>query len=345
MGNASSIKPRRFRQGQRIGIIAPSFPLAAVYRERFEAGVRALAETFDATVHIGAHVDSHNDYVGATPQHRADDLNEMIRDNAIAAIFTTIGGFNSNQLLPFIDFDAAKTRCKIFVGYSDTTALLAALNGVSNWTCFYGPAVLPQFGEYPSILEYTRANVVRALCRTGPLGSLVDPEYTIVEASDWSGNEWKSRSRRREGFGGRKVIREGTGAGVVFGGNIETLNFLIGTKWWNPPADVIFFFEATAEEAYLPRVERSLTQLRQIGFLDRVRGVLVGYRDCYQACEGAHIETVLLRQFGDYEFPIVINLPFGHIDPIMTIPIGVEAKVVAWLTEAKIEFTESAVID
>lgn len=339
------IKPKRLRNGQCIGIIAPSLPSASIYHDRFATAVRALSSTFGSQVKIAPHVNSAEDYTGTTPEVRAEDLNNFIRDPNIAAIFTVIGGFNSNQLLPFIDFKAAKTHCKIFVGYSDTTALLTAFNCIARWTCFYGPATLSQFGEYPTILEYTRANLVKALCHAEPLGQLADPDYFTTELLDWSSDESKTRARRLEKFPGREILKSGSGTGVLFGGNIETLNFIIGTRWWKPPKDMVLFLEATGEEAYLPRLERSLTHLRQAGLFDAVRGFLLGYKQSFSPCDGIDVDKVIRRQLADYDFPIVVNLPFGHSDPIATLPIGAKVQVSAHTNGAEVVFSESATSD
>ena len=40
---------------------------------------------------------------------------------------STIGGLNSNSLLPYIDYDAFQNNPKIMIGYSDATALLLGI--------------------------------------------------------------------------------------------------------------------------------------------------------------------------------------------------------------------------
>src|SRR5207249_4585178 len=80
------------------------------------------------------------DFAGS-PELRARDLQKMFADPEIAAIQTVRGGYGSAEVVPLLDFDAIAASPKVFVGFSDITALHAALLGFAGLATFYGPSL------------------------------------------------------------------------------------------------------------------------------------------------------------------------------------------------------------
>jgi muramoyltetrapeptide carboxypeptidase len=170
-----------------------------------------------------------------------------------------------------------------------------------------------------------------------------DPAEWTREFLDWGGTEWAVRARRPSGPGRRAVWKDGEGEGALFGGNIETLNFLVGTPYLRVPDRVVLFWETTDAEASLPRVQRALTHFRQAGLLDRTAAMLIGRSpDSTDSC-GTSLRDVVLRAVRSYDFPVVAELAFGHTDPMMTLPIGARATVTARHGDATIAILDAAV--
>ena len=305
-----------------MGLIAPSLSLAAHFPERLVRSISNFEYAFGVTIKVAPHV-----YLkDPSPQERALDLNRFIDDPQIKAIFTTVGGFNSSSMLPYIDFSRADEVSKILCGYSDTTALLVPFSSLKSWTCLYGPALLPQFGEYPAVLGFTieaARTAFSAASWTMPMPACVTTEFL-----DWAGSEWLSRPRKLVDYTGMRAVRTGRGNGTLFGGNLETLNFLVGSPWWTPPPDPIFFVEATEDEATPARLERSLMHFVNVGLADRIQGLMLGYC-AHSEPESSEVREMLLRVFRAHDFPILLNAPFGHADPMITLPLMRKATITA----------------
>ncbi len=148
------IFPERLQKGDKIGIVSPSSPVAAFCPKRLQRGVGEL-EKRGFTVKLGKHVLEHYKHTAGTVQQRIEDLHAMFADDEVKAIVCTIGGLNSNQLLEFLDYDLIQKHPKIFMGFSDITALLNAVYAKTGLVTYLGPALLPQFGEYGGTLPYT----------------------------------------------------------------------------------------------------------------------------------------------------------------------------------------------
>src|ERR1022692_4795775 len=139
--------PPALRNGMRVGVFAPSARGATRFPERFSRGVRALSTALGCEVVIPPDMEAHEGRLAGSGTHRGTVFSNLVRDPSIGAIFTTYGGFNTIDMLAHVDWAALQRNPKIVVGYSDTTALLLAIHARTRLITYYGPAVLPQFGE------------------------------------------------------------------------------------------------------------------------------------------------------------------------------------------------------
>lgn len=337
------IRPAQLQAGDKVGVIAPSFPSAAWFPRRLEAGLAALRRTLDLNPVVAPHVHDACGFQSGTIAARAAELQGFLEDPDITAIFTTLGGFNSNELLPHLDFTRVSDRPKIFIGYSDVTALQIALTSVRKWVTFYGPALLPQLGEYPEPLPFTLDHMRRMLTQDCSGAFLPDPSHRTYQFLDWGKEEAYAIARTMEPNPGREAWRSGTAEGVLFGGNLETLNFLVGTPWLDVPADTILYIEATEAEAHLPRFQRALVHLQQSGVMERVRAILVGQCPDAKPVAGQTLRDVVLQAATDRRIPIIGELSFGHVDPMLTIPNGCRVRVDVRSDQAELQLLETAV--
>lgn len=324
--------PPALRPGQRVGVFAPAARGATRFPERFARGVRALAAALDCEVVVPANMETPGERLAGSSRHRAAVFGELVQDPSIGAIFTAYGGLNTNEILAHIDWDAVRTNPKIIVGYSDTSALLLAIQAKAGLVTYYGPAILPQFGEIPEPLPYT-VNALRRVILHGRGGAMEIPEIWYDQGADWSNGDGP---RRHQPATPLECIRPGRASGPLFGGNVSTLNFLIGTPFFRPPDEpFLFFIEMVDAEAGWFSLRRSLTHFRDTGLLGHVAGLIVGRSP--QTGTMAELSELLLDVSCDYDFPIVANVPFGHTDPIATLPIGVRAMVASSAEHCVIE--------
>ncbi len=321
-------RPRALVDGSRLGVFTPSFPGPALYPDRFTRGVRAL-ERMGFTVVTPPAASGVVGYTSGTAIDRARALMELFTDDAIDGIVCSLGGYNSNGILPHLDYDTIAAHAKVFVGYSDATALLLALVAKAGIVTMHGPAVLSEWAEFPEPQAYTAA------CFTAVTRGWGEAPYSYEVPGAWT-NEllaWGSadtRARTMSTHGGwRTIVEGGAVTGRLLGGNLETLNMLVGTPYLPRIPGTLLFIEATDAEAYLPRFERAIAHLELAGVFRDVCGLLVARCPDARNERGVTLDG-LLRELGErLGIPVVADLDFGHTDPKMTLPLGVEALLEA----------------
>ncbi len=281
-------------------------------------------------------------YKSGTAQERTTALMDLFKDKTIQGIICSIGGFNSNEIVPLLDYQVIAKNPKIFVGYSDATALLLALYAGAGLVTLHGPALLPEWGEYPMPFDYTVQSFLAVAASTRTDWCYEPPAEWTNESLDWGKDCRLCKLVPHQGW---HVIREGHVEGKLVGGNIETLNALIGSPYCPSFARTILFIEATREEAFLPRFERALTHLELAGVFRDVRALVVARCPDARLERGVHFHTIC-RRLGDfYDIPVAGNLDFGHTEPKMTLPVGVRTEVLCRGDSVTLRLMEPAVCE
>lgn len=318
------IKPKKLEKHDTIGIVSPASSIPADIPQRFKRGIECI-KRLGYKIKIGKFVTKKLGYMAGSPEERAQDLNEMFNNKSIDGIICSIGGYNSNQLLDLLEYKKIRKNPKIFIGYSDITALLLAIYTKTKLVTFHGPAVMPQFGEFPTILDFTLDNMKKILCQNNKKIILHPSSEWTNEFLDWSkGLDNKPRSMiKNEGW---EVLKEGKAKGRLIGGNLQTIQVLVGTEYLPSFRNTIFFWEET--EASTAEIDRTLTQFETLGILDKINGMIVGRldRDVKISDPDYSLDKIILRITNEYDFPIIINADFGHTDPMLTLPIGIRAS-------------------
>lgn len=315
-------RPPRLRPGDTVAIISPSTPSAAHYAQRLERGVQAL-ECLDFRICLGELATHSNDWVTAPAKRRAEEINAFLSNPDVRAIFTTIGGWNTNGVLPYIDFDLLRQNPKILIGYSDITALIVAAYTCANVVTFHGPTVLPELGEYPDIQQYTKTSLINTLCNAVPPGRLEMPTTWTEELLLWGQQD--NRPRQKLPAQKWKWLYPGFGKGRAIGGNLETLCALAATPYFPDFRDAIFFWESAITD--IAQIERSLAHLEMLGVFDKLRGMVVGrsFRAGHDFEES--LQCHVLDRFAGIDYPILAGVFLGHPDPMVTLPLGVTVRL------------------
>jgi muramoyltetrapeptide carboxypeptidase len=200
------------------------------------------------------------------------------------------GGYGSLRILPLLDYERIAAHPKIFIGFSDVTALLSAITQRCGFAAFHGP-VVTSLGDG---LESTREALLAAISSNTPV--VLRPAAAVT-------------------------VRPGRTAGIVCGGNLTTLCHLIGTPFQPSFRDRILFLEDRGEAPY--RIDRMLTQLKLSGCLEGVRGLALGtFTDCSSYEE---VLRIFGERFSDASIPILAGLEAGHAEPNLTLPLGINA--------------------
>lgn len=329
------VRPKRLSPGDRIATVSPSWGGPGAFPHRYEAGKRQLEEAFGVTVVEMAHTLASADWIADNPQARAEDLMAAFADPDIAGVFATIGGEDCIRLLPYLDLDVIRANPKVFLGFSDTTALHLACYA-AGVTSFYGPSIMAGFGENGGMHDYTVAGVRQALFSSGPIGTIeANTAGWTSEHLGWADPALQAQRRKMLPAERPRVLQgSGSAIGHLLGGCAEVLEMVKGTPWWPEASawDGAILFLETSEEAPPPGFMRFwLRNYAAAGILGRLSGLLIARADPrgdagYQAAIEAAAVAVL-REAGLDDLPVLAGLDFGHTQPMLTLPYGTDARI------------------
>ncbi|MBI3788870.1 MAG: LD-carboxypeptidase [Ignavibacteriales bacterium] len=312
----NTLKPPRLQKGDLIGLISPASPPSA--REKIDKGAHYL-ERLGYRVKIGKNVMAEHGYLAGTDDQRAGDLNDMIGDRNVKAIFAVRGGYGTPRLLQLIDYAALKRNPKIIVGYSDLTALQLAIFRKTGLVTFSGPMTGVEM--WNSIDPYTEEHFWRTITSRTKVGPLPNPPE---EPSH--------------------IIKHGKASGRLIGGNLSLLLSLFATPYCPDLRDSILIIEDVDEAPH--RVDRMLAQLYNAGLWKKIAGLVIGrFTDCVPSDPSKPhltVEQVLQEAMEKVPCPVIGNFQYGHIPRKLTLPLGLRTRL-----ETKaglIEVVESAVV-
>lgn len=271
-------KPSALKKGDTVAFLAPSSGLAANLPHRLEQAVQFFEERgYKTKIFPTARKDI--GFASDTPENRAKDMNEAFSDPQIKAIITTIGGFNSHQILEYLDFDMISKRPKIFCGISDITTLHNALQTQAGMVTFYGPSAIGVFGEAGSPEPYSFDHFFAAC--TGKVGQVHPSEtWTDDKAPNWFNLEHHTMPRKRKANPGYDWLKEGVAQGQIVGGCVTTLMNTRGTKYHTDLEEKVLLLETPEGEPYyvgeaVGNIDAYLGILRMDGTFDKIKGIVL----------------------------------------------------------------------
>ncbi len=309
------IIPAKLVRGDEIRVVAPARGIKIIGQETRDIAAKRFA-AMGLKVTFGKNTTDKNwDRMGSSSiEKRVEDIHDAFADRNVKAVFTIIGGANSNQLLPYLDYNLIKANPKIFCGFSDITALLNGIYAMTGLETYSGP----HFSSLGMLkgCDYTLENMQKMLLNDGP---------NRVEASaEWSDDLWFLDQQKREFIknDGYWTLHNGKAAGTLVGGNLGTFVLLLGTKYC--PAfepDTILFIEDT-EGANIADFERNLQALLYQPDFANVKGLLIGRFQKGSKVSREDLEFIVSNKRELKNLPIIANVDFGHSTPLLTIPVG-----------------------
>lgn len=318
------IKPLRLAEGDTVGIISPASSIDSEGPRRFERGVaNLLAMGFG--VRVAPNARAARGHTAGTIAQRVDDIHALFADPQVRAVFASVGGLNSNQLLEYLDYDLMARNPKILMGYSDVTALLLGVQRLAGLVTFHGPAVLPQFGEPWGLHPYT-ARWFRSVLMHPEAPLELAPSRRSIFAPVCRTAE-DTEPRRGVRHRGPRTVAPGVAEGPVVAGNLSTLLVLACSRYWPDMDGAILCIEDDESESPAS-IDRMVTQLRTMGVFGRIAALLVGR--CHPEVGFSRRDSLpaLLRTASKgYDLPMAIDFDFGHTDPMFILPNGVRARV------------------
>jgi len=298
------VKPPRLKAGDTVGLVLPSFvqwdPMSIdILLDSLQAlGLRGK---------LGRHVHDRRGYFAGRDEDRATDVNAMFADPEVDAIHCIRGGWGAARLLPLLDWASIAAHPKIFIGYSDITALLLSLHAKTGLVTFHGPVGASSWNGF-------NVDWMRRVLWNGEAAT-----FANVKAADDTLVPVKNRTR---------TITPGKARGRLLGGNLTVLSAIVGSGYLPDFGDCILFLEDVEEAPY--SVDRMLTQLKLAGILDRAKGVAWGTCEKCDPGEGfgsLTIPDVLDDHVKPLGVPAFSGAMIGHVDRQFTLPLGVQVEI------------------
>jgi muramoyltetrapeptide carboxypeptidase len=315
------IRPKALKAGDTVGLITPATYVPDP--DRIALAERTI-KFFGLRMKMGKNAGKRMGDYRISIEERLDDLHSMFRDNEVNAVFAIRGGYGSMHILDRIDYDLIRRNPKVFLGYSDITAMHLAINKHAQLVTFHGPIALSRFTDYTQ--KYFR----KALFETQPIGAVTNPPES---------NELRPSHNLR-------AIRPGIATGQLIGGNLTLISNTMGTPYEIETRGKILFLEDVDEEPY--SIDRMLTHLRLAGKFEGVAGVIFGecqdckpkdYKPSFTIPYG--LGEVLDNILGNLKVPVLSGLTIGHTDDQLTLPLGVAATLDA--TKGTLTINEAGV--
>jgi len=313
------IFPNKLNVGDEVRVIAPAKSLAIISKETREIANKRIEE-LGLKISFGKHVDEMDDFASSSVESRIEDLHEAFSDKNVKAVFTVIGGFNSNQLLKYIDWDLIKKNPKIICGYSDITALndsIFAKTGLVTYSA-------PQYSTFGQKLyfDYTLDYFKKCLFKNDP--------FEIKPSESWSDDKWyKDQDNRKlipnEGW---LVINEGNAEGTILGANLCTFNLFQGTEYMPSLNNSILFLEDD-ETSKSSDFDRNLQSLIHLPDFSEVKGIVIGRFQKESEITNGLLTQIIKTKRELNNIPVLANIDFGHTSPIISFPVGGTCKVEA----------------
>ena len=292
---------KKLKIGDTIGLIGPS---GAVREEGAVDQAIAYMQELGYKVKVGESAHARYGYLSGTDEVRARDVNAMFADPEVDAIVCTRGGYGTMRMLDLLDYDMIRKNPKIFVGFSDITAMHIAFLEKCGLVTFHGPMATRWKAEF--VDGFTQPAFMNAVTKVEPLGALDNAP----------------------GYHERKTVNHGSAEGILVGGNLSLIAGTIGTPYEINTKDRILFIEEIGERTYC--VDRMLTQLRLAGKFEDCAGIVFGdFNDCpveYPAF-GLTLEEVIRDVAATCGKPVFTGLQAGHVTPKLTLPFGVRCRM------------------
>lgn len=292
--------PPALEEGTTIAITAPASPVSV---GQIQPAVRFF-KSMGLKVEIGETItksDSKNRYFSAPDEERAIEFMEYANRRDVSCVMTGRGGYGVMRILPMLDFEKIRRNPKVFIGFSDITALLLAINKNSQIITFHGPVASSQMNSFQS--EFLR----KLLFKQKDFEPVPIKDSTAITHC------------------------KGTATGRLVGGNLSVFCSTLGTPFEPDTRDTILFLEETREEPY--KMDRMLTQLKLAGKFDHIRGVALGSMNKIDTRRNFFpgrqytVREIIESFFCELGIPVVSGLPFGHDKMNATLPIGAQAEL------------------
>lgn len=284
------LKGRHLTSNSTIGIVAPaSCDDITIIKNKIHD-----FKNLGFKIKLGSHLLDKYGYFAGKAIDRANDINNMFKDTSIDGIICLRGGYGSIQVLPYLDTNLIINNPKFFCGFSDITILINYLSQL-NLISFHGPMINSDFNDIITLNSIT----------------------SIMKSHE------KNFYYDLNKFHNINVINGKSFSGKLVGGNLSVICSAIGTKYEINTDNNILLLEEINEFPYV--IDRLLSQLILSNKIQNCSGIICGH---FKNCSLSNYdhsfttEEVIINKLSPFNIPIIINFPFGHDYPNLTLPLG-----------------------
>lgn len=307
-----TIHPPKLKLGDKIQIIAPATSVSSFKPKNLAKTAKSRLENLGLNVTFGKNAYEKDIFSSSSIKSRVHDLHQAFKDSSVRGIICARGGYNSNTLLPYIDWNLVKKNPKPIMGYSDITVLCNAIYAKTCLVTYLGPT-FSTFGikEEKGTVDYMLNSTEVALMSKKP--------YEIMPSKYF--NERHVKAKRNTGV---KILQSGNATGIAIGGNLCSLNLLQGTPYMPSLKNAILFIEDDdfgGSKSPL-EFERNLESLLQTKDAKYIRAIVIGRFQKDFAMTDKKLTHILKSKTISKKIPIIANVDFGHTGPLAVIPIG-----------------------
>ncbi|UZH55478.1 LD-carboxypeptidase [Salinimicrobium tongyeongense] len=309
--DASSLQPvipARLKKGDHLRVIAPAESFSPKFTKDLEEKTLRGFKELGLQVSFGKYVHEMNSFKSASVEHRLEDLHEAFEDASVNAIISAIGGSSANQLLKHMNYELIRDNPKIFCGLSDITELNSAIYSRTGLVTYYGPhfTMLGASQFFPQMLS----NMKEIFFSEEPV--------EILPSEHYSNTEWEDDKIRNPGYW---TINPGKAEAQCMGGNLLTLNFLMGYNFMPDFEGRILFLEENKIIDYRG-IQKEVQQIMNHPSGSKLRGIIFGRFQRESKMKRKHLEEMFLKMEELHKIPVVANVDCSHTAPMMTFPFG-----------------------
>lgn len=296
------ILPKRLSKGDLIGLVTPG---SSVSEEELSDCISKLEKLGFRTTYNET-VLSEYGYFAGPDQERADELMDMFSREDVDAIWCVRGGYGSIRILELLDYEVIGQNPKVFIGYSDITAILTAIFQETGLVTFHGLVGTSDFNGF------TKRSIRNVL---------------MYPAKDNKYPYKRDKATRDNPEFDRYTLYSGKAEGELIGGNVSVLDSIIGTRFEPDFENKLVYLEDIGEKTY--RVDKMIFHLLSGTNLKQAAGIVMGV---FADCNVNEEPTLSLREALDdllvpLGIPISYGLAFGHIKRMVSIPTGIGAAL------------------
>jgi len=297
-----NILPNRLKRGDLIGLVTPG---GNISKEELHQTVKVL-EGLGFMTYYEDSVLATDGYFAGTDQERADELMHMFSNTEVDAILCVRGGYGAIRILELLDYELIQQNPKIFIGYSDITALLISIYERTGLITFHGPVGVSTFNEF-TVKSFEKVLI-------NPKNRYKYPYKRESESEDNPENDIYT-------------INDGITEGKLIGGNLSVIVSMIGSAYEPNFEDKIVYIEEIGEKVY--RVDKMLFHLLYATNLKKAAGIVLGiFSECGADRKGLGftLQQAIGNVLKPIDIPVSYGLSFGHVNNKITIPNGITAK-------------------